>query len=96
LRAAQDAGTGEDESASRVLEGDPVEVPDAAADPQTGSEAQTEVGAAQTAAVAEGAVAVELQGRRVLAAWEGCPRRLRLFPRQPRPEHRRPLGWRSG
>ena len=47
---------------------------------------------AQTAAaVAEGAVAVVRQGRRVLAAWAGCPRRLRLFPRQPRPEHRRPL-----
>ena len=47
MRAAQDAGTGEDESASRVLEGDPVEVPDAAADPQTGSEVQTGVEAGE-------------------------------------------------
>ena len=51
MRAAQDAGTGEDESASRVAVGDPVEVPDAAADPQTGSEAQTEVGAGERSQV---------------------------------------------
>jgi len=76
---------------------DPLEGQDAAADPQTGSEVQTGVEAAQTAAaVAEGEVAVVRQGRRVLAAWAGCPRRLHLFPRQPRPEHRRPLGWQSG
>ena len=52
---------------------------------------------AQTAvAVAEGAVAVEQQGRTAQAAWAGCPRRLHLFPRQPRPEHRRPLQSKKG
>merc|ERR1711990_740894 len=88
-RAADaEAGVAE-EAASLVAEGDPLEGQDA--DPQT------EVEAAQTAAaVAEGAVAVEQQGRTAQAAWAGCPRRLHLFPPQPRPEHRRPLGSQSG
>merc|ERR1719500_392751 len=94
-RAGDAEGETGGEWASRVAVGDPLEGPDA--DPQTGSEAQTEVEAAQTAAaVAEGAVAVERQGRRVQAAWGDCPRRLHSFPRRPRPEHRRPLGWQSG
>ena len=53
---------------------------------------------AQTAAaVAEGVVvAEEQQERRAQAAWAGCPRRLHSFPRQPRPEHRRPLQSKKG
>jgi len=83
-----------DEAASEsVAEEDPAEGPDV----ETASEAQTEVEAAQTAAaVVEEGVAVEQQERRALAVWEGYPHQLHLFPRQPRPEHRRPLGWRSG
>jgi len=72
---------------------------DAAADPQTESVAQTVVEAAQTAAAAAVewvAVAEEQQGRRAQAALADCPRRLHSFPRQPRPEHRRPLGLQSG
>ena len=46
---------------------------------------------AQTAAVEWVAVAEEQQGRRAQAALADCPRRLHSFPRQPRPEHRRPL-----
>ena len=49
---------------------------------------------AQTAAAAAVewvAVAEEQQGRRAQAALADCPRRLHSFPRQPRPEHRRPL-----
>jgi len=83
-----------DESASGLVAGEEDQLEGPAA--ETASEAQTEVEAAQTAAAVEEAVAVELQERRALAAWEGCPRRLHLFPRQPRPEHRRPLGWQSG
>jgi len=69
-----------------------------AADPQTESVAQTVVEAAQTAAAVaeEVAVAEEQQGRRAQAALADCPRRLHSFPRQPRPEHRRPLGLQSG
>jgi len=69
------------------------------ADPQTESVAQTVVEAAQTAAAAVVewvAAAEEQQGRRAQAALADCPRRLHSFPRQPRPEHRRPLGLQSG
>merc|ERR1712004_168247 len=78
--------------AAEVLEGDPRE---GAVGRRTGSVAQTEVEAGQTAAVAL-EPSVEQLGRTTLATWASCPRRLRLFPRQPRCEHRRPLGWQSG
>jgi len=93
LRAADAEVEVAEEPASLVAE-----VQGEDADPQTESVAQTEVEAAQTAAAVaeEVVVAEEQQERRAQAAWAGCPRRLHSFPRQPRPEHRRPLGLQSG
>merc|ERR1712004_466270 len=79
--------------AAEVLEGDPQV---GAVGRRTESVAQTEVEAGQTAAAVALEPSVEQQGRTTLATWASCPRRLRLFPRQPRREHRRPLGWQSG